>query len=123
MTFMAVLPATPLWVGIILIAAGFVSLILTRGFRRLLASIVLVAGTFACFHSPTGAENAVHSSDTPTGDSQRAAARCDGHLAGTLGGQIEGKGVRKDTAGGQSFRVSRDAILRHDEHGLFSQAD
>jgi hypothetical protein len=75
MTFMAVLPATPLWVGIILIAAGFVSLILTRGFRRLLASIVLVAGTFACFHSPTGAENAVHSSDTPTGDSQGAAAR------------------------------------------------
>ena len=44
-------------------------------------------------------------------------------LGRPLGGQIEGKGVRKDTAGGQSFRVSRDAILRHDEHGLFSQAD
>src|ERR1022692_1070865 len=75
MTFMAVLPATPLWVGIILLAAGFVSLILARGFRRLLASIVLVAGPFVCFHSPTGAENAVPSSDTPTGDSQGAAAR------------------------------------------------
>src|ERR1017187_8858888 len=92
MTFMAVLPAIPLWVGIILIAAGFVSLILARGFRRLLASIVLVAGTFACFHSPTGAENAVHSSDNAdrrfTGrrrpgrqDPHRlCAARCDGHL-------------------------------------------